>query len=95
MPKRSMYNPPVLSDIDALNIHITALAQELGLVASAKLMTAQPSAGTRIEVTVSDTTKTPPRECSKSVTLVDYQDAGIHTFDDFIQFEAARELSRQ
>ncbi len=93
---RALYNPIVISDIDALNIHITALATELGFVASAKRVDAQ-SAGiaadsTRIQLTVADMTKTPPRECSKSVTLADYQDVGIHTFDDFIRFEAPRAL---
>jgi hypothetical protein len=35
----------------------------------------------------------PPLECSKCVTLEDYQDAGIiHTFDSFILLEAARQL---
>jgi hypothetical protein len=86
----------VISDIDALNIHITALANELGFVASAKLVEAQSpglsTGGTRIELTVADMTKSPPRECSKSVTLADYQDVGIHTFDDFIRFEAAGTL---
>lgn len=91
----------MISDIDALNIHIAALAKTLGLVASARLVEAKPSAvssgsgSPSVEITVACTTKAPPLECRKSVTLEDYQDAGIHTFDEFILLEAAREVKRR
>jgi hypothetical protein len=89
----------MISDIDALNIHIAALAKTLGLTASARLVEARPSdvssGGPYVRVTVADMTKNPQLECSKSVTLEDYQDAGIHTFDDFILLEAARKLKER
>jgi hypothetical protein len=89
----------MISDIDALNIHIAALAKTLGLVASARLVESKPSGSSSgspsVEVTVTDMRKNPPLECSKSVTPEDYQDVGIHTFDEFILLEAARELKRR
>jgi hypothetical protein len=91
-----LYNSFVITDIDALNIHIAALARQLGLSATAKLIPAQHSGtdavGARIEVSVANMNTSPPLECSKIVGLADYQDVGIHTFDDFIRTEAARKL---
>ncbi len=89
----------MISDIDALNIHLAALAKTLGLVATARLVEAKPSDvsgdGPYVQVTVADMTKNPQLECRKGVRLEDYQDAGIHTFDDFVLLEAARELKRR
>jgi hypothetical protein len=86
----------MLSDIDALNIHLAAVAKDLGLTASARLIAANASdissGGSRVEVVVADPATASARKCRKSVTAAYYQNAGIHTFDEFIRTEAAREL---
>jgi hypothetical protein len=85
--------------LDALNEHLTKLAGEHGLLASAHVVERQPSdvssGGTRVEVTVSNLRGKAPLNSSTSVTLRHFAqagEAGVHMFDDFLK-ESIRKLS--
>ena len=84
----------MISGIDALNIHLAALAKTLELVSRSVETTGVRCLGQWSITSVGVCGYGRARWIRKGISLEDYQDAGIHTFDDFVLLEAARELKR-
>jgi hypothetical protein len=87
-----------IPNLDDLNRHITGLIKGHNLVAAAVAEDREPSGisigGPHIVVKVFNMASDPPLECSKAISVAQFKRDGERAFDDFINSEAIRKLSR-
>ena len=84
-------------DLYELNGHIRKIAFEYGLVASAAMIDAQLSDGSRVEPRITVTVRNPrvdgAETMSMNVSVRQFERAGLTLFDRFIRDDAAPELT--